>query len=83
MPPLTAMSATQPAAPLSEEAAKRNALWREGARNVGLFSLAVGGLTLAILGGLSGGAVLLGVGLGICISLTVAALWVRERNLMS
>ena len=36
---------------------------------------------MAIVGGLSGGTILFGVGLGICIVITVAGLIVRERNI--
>ncbi len=49
----------------------------------GVCGLFVGGLAMAIVGGLSGGTALFGVGLGICIVLTVAGIVARERHLAS
>jgi hypothetical protein len=56
---------------------------REAAMVYGVTGLFVGGLTLAIVGGLSGGTVLFGIGLGICIAITVAGIWIREKNIAS
>ena len=48
--------------------------------SAGLF---VAGLTMAIVGGLSGGTVVFAVGLGICIALTIVGICVREHNISS
>lgn len=45
--------------------------------------LYVAGLTMAIVGGLAGTPVTFGIGLGICIVLTVIGIYVRERNISS
>ncbi len=60
---------------------ERQQLNREVARYCGVTGLFVAGLTMAIVGGLSGGTILFGIGLGICIVITVAGLIVRERNI--
>jgi hypothetical protein len=60
---------------------ERQQVNREVAKFCGVAGLFVGGLTMAILGGVSGGTILFGVGLGICIVITVAGLIIRERNI--
>ena len=45
--------------------------------------LFVAGIAMATVGGLSGNVVLLGVGLGIAVTITVAGIIARERNLSS
>ncbi len=57
--------------------------FREVVLAYGVCGLFVGGLAMAIVGGLSGGTALFGVGLGICIVLTVAGIVARERHLAS
>lgn len=57
--------------------------WREAAMSVGVFGLFVGGLTLAIVGGLVASTAMLGVGLAIVVGLTVVGIYVRERNIAS
>ncbi|NBU23891.1 MAG: hypothetical protein EBS38_08350 [Actinobacteria bacterium] len=57
--------------------------WREAAMSVGVFGLFVGGLTLAIVGGLVASTAMLGVGLAIVVGLTVLGIYVRERNIAS
>jgi hypothetical protein len=56
---------------------------REAVFVYGITGLFIGGLAMAIVGGLSGGTALFGVGLGICIAITVAGICVRERNIAS
>jgi hypothetical protein len=46
-------------------------------------ALFVGGLTLAIIGGLTASTAMFGVGLGIMVVLTVVGICVRERNITS
>jgi hypothetical protein len=58
-------------------------LWREGAKAIGVFGLFAGGLTLAIVGGLAASTVMLGIGLAIVVGLTVAGIYIRERNISS
>lgn len=45
--------------------------------------LFVAGIAMATVGGLSGNAILLGIGLGISVTITVAGLIARERNISS
>ena len=45
--------------------------------------LYIGGLTMAIVGGLAGATVTFGIGLGICVVLTVIGICVREQNIAS
>jgi hypothetical protein len=56
---------------------------RESVLSCGVFLLYVAGLTMAIVGGLTAATVTFGIGLGICISLTLVGIWVRERNIAS
>jgi hypothetical protein len=56
---------------------------RETAYALGATALFITGLTLAIIGGLASATVTLGVGLGICVSLTVLGIIIRERNISS
>jgi hypothetical protein len=67
---------------MSEAKAEEKAyLRREGAKAVGIFGLFVGGLTLAIVGGLAASTAMLGVGLAIVVGLTVLGICIRERNI--
>jgi hypothetical protein len=66
-----------------QEVEQKTYMWREGAKGLGIFSLFVGGLTLAIVGGLAASTAMLGVGLFIVVGLTVAGIYIRERNIAS
>lgn len=56
---------------------------KEIATYLGATALFITGLTLAIVGGLTATTATFGVGLGICITLTVIGLIIRERNISS
>jgi hypothetical protein len=43
----------------------------------------VAGIVMAIVGGLSGNIILLGVGLGIAVTITVGCIVIREKNISS
>jgi hypothetical protein len=45
--------------------------------------LFIAGIAMAVVGGLSGNVVLLGVGLGIAVVITVGGVVIRERNIGS
>jgi hypothetical protein len=57
--------------------------FRENALICGTSLLFVAGLTMAIVGGLTGATATFGIGLGVCIVLTVIGICVRERNIAS
>lgn len=54
---------------------------RENLLACGAVALFVGGLSMAIVGGLAASTATFGVGLGIVISLTLVGIWVREKNI--
>jgi hypothetical protein len=56
---------------------------RETAWALGATALFLTGLSLAIVGGLASATVTFGIGLGICVSLSVVGIIIRERNLVS
>jgi hypothetical protein len=51
------------------------------AGSLGMSSTFVVSLSLAIVGGLSGNVVLLGIGLGLACAITLAGVVIRERNI--
>ncbi len=56
---------------------------REVAAYLGVTALFLGGLTMAIIGGITAATATFGAGLGICVSLVVIGLIIRERNISS
>jgi hypothetical protein len=60
---------------------EKQALRREMAKYLCATVLFAGGLTMAIVGGITASTATFGVGLGVCIALTVVGIWVRERNI--
>jgi uncharacterized YccA/Bax inhibitor family protein len=56
---------------------------REIAAYLGVTALFITGMTMAIVGGLTAATATFGAGLGICISLVVIGLIIRERNISS
>ena len=62
---------------------EKQAIRREVATYLGATALFITGLTLAIVGGITAATATFGVGLGICVGMTVIVLIIRERNITS